>query len=166
MNPESALRNENLWIGLEEVEPPYRRLVVRQIAGLFARRIVCNLRPGEILERGQKFGMIKLGSRTELILPAEPGLELCVAVGRQGARRFDASSHASAGPRPPTRVNGKPMMRRIRTVAVFPTMFTLGNLVCGFFSIVVAARVDAPTAASIAKQQVSRDVPFKHPTGC
>ncbi|HEY1784650.1 MAG TPA: phosphatidylserine decarboxylase [Pirellulales bacterium] len=81
MNPESALRNENLWIGLEEADAPYRRMIVRQIAGLFARRIVCCLRPDEILERGQKFGMIKLGSRTELILPAEPGLELRVAVG-------------------------------------------------------------------------------------
>lgn len=37
--------------------------------------------------------------------------------------------------------------RRIKTIAVLPTMFTLGNLVCGFFSIVVAARVDAPNAA-------------------
>jgi phosphatidylserine decarboxylase len=81
MNPQSALRNENLWIGLEEVDLPYRRLVVRQIAGLFARRIVCNLRPDETLDRGQKFGMIKLGSRTELILAAEPGLEVCVKVG-------------------------------------------------------------------------------------
>jgi CDP-diacylglycerol---serine O-phosphatidyltransferase len=36
-------------------------------------------------------------------------------------------------------------MRPIRTIAVFPTMFTLGNLVCGFFAIVVASRVDAPT---------------------
>lgn len=35
-------------------------------------------------------------------------------------------------------------MRPIRTIAVFPTMFTLGNLVCGFFAIVVAARVDKP----------------------
>lgn len=35
-------------------------------------------------------------------------------------------------------------MRLLRTVAVFPTMFTLGNLVCGFFAIVVAARVVAP----------------------
>jgi CDP-diacylglycerol--serine O-phosphatidyltransferase len=35
-------------------------------------------------------------------------------------------------------------MRKIRTVAVLPTLFTLGNLVCGFFAIVVAARVDAP----------------------
>ena len=35
-------------------------------------------------------------------------------------------------------------MRRIRTIAVLPTLFTLANLVCGFFSIVVAARIDAP----------------------
>jgi CDP-diacylglycerol---serine O-phosphatidyltransferase len=35
-------------------------------------------------------------------------------------------------------------MRPIRTIAVLPTMFTLGNLVCGFFAIVVASRVDAP----------------------
>lgn len=38
-------------------------------------------------------------------------------------------------------------MKPIRTVAVFPTMFTLGNLVCGFFAIVVAARVDKPDDA-------------------
>ncbi len=37
-------------------------------------------------------------------------------------------------------------MRPIRTISVFPTMFTLGNLVCGFFAIVVASRVDTPGA--------------------
>src|SRR6476619_3230651 len=52
-------------------------------------------------------------------------------------------------------------MRRIRTVAVFPTMFTLGNLVCGFFAIVVAARVDAPTSTEI---PTSTDIAFRHPT--
>lgn len=40
-------------------------------------------------------------------------------------------------------------MRPIRTVAVLPTLFTLGNLVCGFFAIVVAARVDRPTSDTI-----------------
>ena len=60
-----------MWIGLEEEEPPHRRMVCRQISGLLARRIVCDLRPGQVVERGEKFGMIKLGSRTELILPAE-----------------------------------------------------------------------------------------------
>ena len=76
LRPESALRNENMWIGLEEESPPHRRLAVRQISGAIARRIVCDLRPGEVLERGQKFGMIKLGSRTELILPDVPGLSI------------------------------------------------------------------------------------------
>src|SRR5262249_2322913 len=37
------------------------------------------------------------------------------------------------------------MMKKIRTVAVFPTMFTLGNLICGFFAILVASRVAAAT---------------------
>ena len=40
-------------------------------------------------------------------------------------------------------------MRRIRTVAVLPTMFTLGNLVCGFFAIVVASRIEAPTSIDV-----------------
>lgn len=81
LDPESVLVNENLWIGLEEDEAPYRRIACRQISGLFARRIVCDLRPGQIVERGEKFGMIKLGSRTELILPAE-GLTVTAHVGQ------------------------------------------------------------------------------------
>ncbi|HUY36991.1 MAG TPA: phosphatidylserine decarboxylase [Pirellulales bacterium] len=83
VKPESTLVNENLWIGLEEETPPHRRLVVRQIAGMFARRIVCGLRPGEVVDRGHKFGMIKLGSRTELILPREAGLSVDVRVGQR-----------------------------------------------------------------------------------
>ncbi len=81
LNPESALRNEYLWIGLEEEAAPHRRLAVRQIAGLIARRIVCNLRSGEVVTRGQKFGMIKLGSRTELVLPDEVGLQVVARLG-------------------------------------------------------------------------------------
>lgn len=42
---------------------------VRQIAGLVARRIVCRLEKGDRITRGEKFGMIKFGSTTELILP-------------------------------------------------------------------------------------------------
>ncbi len=71
MNPESALRNEFMWIGLEEIEHPQRKLAVRAISGLIARRIVCILKPGQEVERGEKFGMIKLGSRTELLLPRD-----------------------------------------------------------------------------------------------
>ncbi|MCA9248556.1 MAG: phosphatidylserine decarboxylase family protein [Planctomycetales bacterium] len=80
LNPESAERNESMWIGLEEDAAPHRKLIVRQISGLIARRIVCNLRPGETMERGHKFGMIKLGSRTELIL-ADDQLALEAQIG-------------------------------------------------------------------------------------
>ena len=70
MNPASAERNEFMWIGFEEPAAPHRRFAVRQISGLIARRIVCTLQPGMAVTRGEKFGMIKLGSRTELMLPA------------------------------------------------------------------------------------------------
>ena len=52
-------------------------------------------------------------------------------------------------------------MNRIRTVAVFPTMFTLGNLVCGFFAIVVAARIERPTSLEIPS---AADIVFRQPT--
>ena len=83
LDPESAIKNENLWIGFEEEAAPHRKIVVRQIAGLLARRIVCGLRPDEVIERGVKFGMIKLGSRTEMIIPAEAGLSIEAGIGQK-----------------------------------------------------------------------------------
>jgi phosphatidylserine decarboxylase len=81
LSPRSALENENMWIALEEEDPPHRRYIVRQISGAIARRIVCDLKPGEVIERGHKFGMIKLGSRTELILPLADGLQITANLG-------------------------------------------------------------------------------------
>jgi phosphatidylserine decarboxylase len=83
LKPESALENENMRIDLQQRAPTFRRLAVRQIAGAIARRIVCDLRPGEMIDRGERFGMIKLGSRTELILPREEGIEIMVSVGQK-----------------------------------------------------------------------------------
>ncbi len=81
LRPESARENERLTVLMESPEPPYRGFVVRQITGAIARRIVCWLKPGDTLQRGEQFGMIKLGSRTELLLPAEASLEICTSVG-------------------------------------------------------------------------------------
>jgi len=75
--------NEALEVRLETTVGPLRALRVRQIAGAIARRIVCWVRPGEHLPNGGQFGMIKLGSRTELTLPREPGLEIQVRVGQK-----------------------------------------------------------------------------------
>ena len=83
LNAESVIRNENTWIGLEEETPPHRRMIVRQISGAIARRIVCDLRSGEVLARGQKIGMIKLGSRTELILTDTDDLKIMATLGQK-----------------------------------------------------------------------------------
>lgn len=48
-----------------------RPWVVVQIAGLIARRIVCRVRPGEALARGERFGLIRFGSRLDVYLPAD-----------------------------------------------------------------------------------------------
>jgi phosphatidylserine decarboxylase len=81
LRPESARENEQLALRIEEDAPPYRRMTVRQITGQFARRIVCWLKPGDVIDAGEQFGMIKLGSRTELVLPCETGLEITVKPG-------------------------------------------------------------------------------------
>jgi phosphatidylserine decarboxylase len=81
LRPESARENEQLAIRVQQIEAPHRRMIVRQIAGAIARRIVCWLKPGDDLAAGERIGMIKLGSRTELVLPREEGLQVCVRIG-------------------------------------------------------------------------------------
>ena len=46
------------------------RVIVRQIAGLIARRVICWKRVGETMERGELFGLIRFGSRVDILLPA------------------------------------------------------------------------------------------------
>ena len=82
LRPESARENEQIAVRLEEDYPPYRRMIVRQITGALARRIVCWVKPGDRLARGEQFGMIKLGSRTELVLPRDPDLVIDVTLGQ------------------------------------------------------------------------------------
>lgn len=82
LRPESARENEQLAIRLEENHAPYRRMIVRQITGAIARRIVCWAKPGDELAAGEQFGMIKLGSRTELVFPREAGLEIVAQLGQ------------------------------------------------------------------------------------
>ncbi len=57
------------------------RVTVTQIAGVLARRIVCRVRPGDKLERGERFGLICFGSRTDLVVPR--GTELRVRAGER-----------------------------------------------------------------------------------
>lgn len=60
--------NEHTEIGINS---DYGPVVFKQIAGMIARRIVCRLSQGDFVARGEKFGMIKFGSRIDLFVPAD-----------------------------------------------------------------------------------------------
>ncbi|MDP9052526.1 MAG: phosphatidylserine decarboxylase, partial [Acidobacteriota bacterium] len=68
MKPESVIMNEQTLVVIDagSYEVSYK-----QIAGLLARRIVCAVKVGDRLERGQRVGMIKFGSRVDVLLPAD-----------------------------------------------------------------------------------------------
>ncbi len=57
-----------------------KKLLVKQIAGAVARRIVNYLTPGTIVKQGQEMGFIKFGSRVDILLP--PGTKICVDLGQ------------------------------------------------------------------------------------
>ena len=75
MNVASADRNEQNAVTVrgEGIEVTFK-----QIAGLLARRIVFNLREGDVVERGQRVGLIKFGSRVDAVLPGEATLKVKV----------------------------------------------------------------------------------------
>src|SRR5437867_5596608 len=64
--PDASERNERVSVA---IQAEAMRVVVRQIAGVLARRIVCRVRAGDKLAAGERFGMIKFGSRTDLVVP-------------------------------------------------------------------------------------------------
>jgi phosphatidylserine decarboxylase len=70
----ASLDNEQTEIGMTATGG--RRLVFKQIAGLIARRIVCRLSEGQAVTAGERFGLIKFGSRTDLIIPADSQIEI------------------------------------------------------------------------------------------
>ena len=74
----ASLQNERNALVLETEAGP---VAVVQIAGLIARRIVAWVREGDRLERGQRFGLIRFGSRVDLYLP--PDSEIMVVVGQK-----------------------------------------------------------------------------------
>lgn len=81
LDPDSARVNESNDIAMTRLDPPTDKLIVRQISGAIAKRIVCNAKAGQDFACGQKFGMIKFGSRTELYLPASENAKCQVSVG-------------------------------------------------------------------------------------
>lgn len=70
--PKASLKNEQNSIGIEKDGV---KILVRQIAGVIARRIVCWKDIGDTVARGERFGLIRFGSRAELFLPIDSTIE-------------------------------------------------------------------------------------------
>jgi phosphatidylserine decarboxylase len=82
MSAESGRINESNDVPMTRLAEPRDRLLVRQISGAIARRIVCRVEPGQEFTQGYAFGMIKFGSRTELYIPLQEGrYDITVKIG-------------------------------------------------------------------------------------
>jgi phosphatidylserine decarboxylase len=92
MKPESVLNNEQTLI---VVDAGKYVVSFKQIAGLLARRIVCNVKAGDRVERGQRIGLIKFGSRVDVLMPAEANLKV-----KTGSRVRGGSSVLAVIPEP------------------------------------------------------------------
>ena len=73
VTPESSAENEQMSVGVES--GPYR-VLVRQIAGLIARRIITYSREGEQVTQGERMGLIRFGSRVDVFLPPQATLRV------------------------------------------------------------------------------------------
>lgn len=71
----SSIENENIVMVIEGKDG---KIVVRQVAGFLARRIVCRAKVGDELRRGERYGMIKFGSRLDVYLPKDVKIKVKV----------------------------------------------------------------------------------------
>ncbi len=114
MNPASADRNEQ---NVVTVRGEGMEVMFKQIAGLLARRIVFRLREGDRVERGQRVGLIKFGSRVDVLLPGEAILRVKV-----GQRVKGGSSILAAMPEAELAA-AVPAVRRTASASAEPPEF-------------------------------------------
>jgi phosphatidylserine decarboxylase len=96
MNPDSADRNEQ---NIVTVRGEGYEVVFKQIAGLLARRIVFLPKVGDGIGRGERVGLIKFGSRVDVLLPVEAELRVTPGMKVQGGASVLAAMPAAGGER-------------------------------------------------------------------
>ena len=74
INPKSSELNERNSVAVKDAQG--REVLFRQVAGVMARRIVCNIKEGDKAEVGKEFGMIKFGSRVDFFLPTDADIQV------------------------------------------------------------------------------------------
>jgi phosphatidylserine decarboxylase len=104
LNPDSADKNEQNTV---TVTGDGCDVVFKQIAGLLARRIVFNKRVGDRLERGERVGLIKFGSRVDILLPGDAALSVRKGDRVKGGSSILATVTQMAGTAPETIAAGE-----------------------------------------------------------
>lgn len=101
---QASEHNESNTIVLADPQTGRPIAVVKQIVGLIARRIICTPAVGDVVARGQRIGMIKFGSRTELFIPVHLAPRVVVRIGQPvyGAATVLATLHPPAADVPAT----------------------------------------------------------------
>ncbi|MBC8319116.1 MAG: phosphatidylserine decarboxylase family protein [Bacteroidetes bacterium] len=87
--PKSSIDNERNSIVLEK--EPGTAVLIRQIAGMMARRIISYAKPGDIVKQGEEFGIIKFGSRVDFFLPANA--KVYVTIGQKVVAQKTVIAH-------------------------------------------------------------------------
>jgi phosphatidylserine decarboxylase len=96
-NDMASIENEQNTL---TIEGDSVRIECSQVAGMVARRIVCWARSGDTLKRGERIGLIRFGSRTDLLLP--PNVEVDVSIGEKVRGGSSVIGHLLPGRTEPT----------------------------------------------------------------
>ena len=79
----ASLENEQTAIVISDRQT---RILVKQIAGIIARRIACYVKPGDMVQKGARYGMIYFGSRTDIFLPKDAEIKVKLGDSVKGAK--------------------------------------------------------------------------------
>jgi len=104
MSDKSAEENERKIIKM--VTPDGQTVIVKLVAGLIARRIVCPIDAEDVLEKGEKIGLIRFGSRCEMLLPAESALHVRPGMSVRGGETLVATMPQLSSINPENNISG------------------------------------------------------------
>jgi phosphatidylserine decarboxylase len=84
----ASLENENSAMVIADGNT---KILVKQIAGILARRIICYVRPGDVINKGERYGLICFGSRVDIFLPENSEIKVKLGDRVKGARDIIAA---------------------------------------------------------------------------
>ena len=169
MNKASAELNEQ---NIVTVEGDGQKVVFKQIAGLLARRIVFYPKVGDRLERGQRVGLIKFGSRVDVLLDASAhinvkigdhvkgGASVLAYLQPQGALAAAGSARRHREGALMDQAPPKPRRRLSKGMYILPSLFTTANMALGYYAILRGdachAQPSTGTSTTRPRRSVSR----------